>query len=125
MNPLALLPILKAWWKAGVGLILGFILCWPVASCSGRHQQAQIDRAALDRANVQALQIKAQADAVAAERRLTDTIAVSNQERAMIDAVRQGPDSAPDSASLRLGCQRLRAANPTAPPVPACAGLDR
>lgn len=120
MNPLAILAFLKANWKAAAGLILGFILCWPVASCSGRADGRAEMRQAIDRANVAAEQAKARADALAANQRLTDTIAVSTREREMIDAVRQGPDSAPDDAARRLGCARLRAANPTAPPVPAC-----
>ena len=119
------LALAARWWKLAAGLILGFILCWPVASCSGRADGRAQMRQAIDRANVAAEQARARADALAANQRLTDTIAVSNHERQMIDAVRQGPDSAPDDAARRLGCERLRAANPTAPPVPACAGLSR
>ena len=120
MNPLAVLAFARANWKALAGLILGIILCWPVASCSGRADGRAQMRAALVQANIKALAAQRQADTLAANQRITDTIAVSTREREMIDAVRQGPDSAPDDAARRLGCERLRAANPTAPPVPAC-----
>lgn len=121
MIPLAAIaPLAAKWWKLAAGLVLGFLLCWPVASCSGRADGRRQMQQAIDRANVAFLQIKAQADAVASRERLTDTIAVSTHEREMIDAIRQGPDSAPDDAARRLGCQRLRSANPSAPPVPGC-----
>lgn len=120
MNPLTILAFAKSNWKAFVGLVLGFLLCWPVASCSGRRDGRAQMQQAIDRANTAFLQIKAQADAVAANQRLTDTIAVSTREREMIDAIRQGPDSAPDDAARRLGCARLRAAGQDTSRIPAC-----
>ena len=111
MNPLAILAFARANWKALVGVLLGIILCWPVASCSGRADGRAQMRAALVQANMKAIAAQRQADTLASQQRITDTIAVSTREREMIDAVRQGPDSAPDDAARRLGCERLLNAN--------------
>ena len=49
------LALAARWWKIAAGIILGAILCWPVASCSGRADGRAEMREALVRANVAAL----------------------------------------------------------------------
>ena len=80
-----------------------------------RHMQAEIDRA-----NRQFLQQKARADELAANQRLTDTIAVNRQEQELRDAIAETPDSAPDHVRIRLGCERLRRAGTDTTRIPAC-----
>lgn len=111
--------ILSRWWKLAAGMILGALLCWPVASCQGRKDGRLEMQAAIERANTQALQQKARADELAAERRITDVIAVNRQEQELRNAIADTPDSAPDAVRIRLGCERLRAAGTSAAALPA------
>lgn len=120
--PLALLPALgfaKSWWKLGLGVILGALLCFPLAQCRGEKIGQQKAALALERANRQFLEQKARADELAADQRLTDTIAVNRQEQELRDAIASTPDSAPDAVRIRLGCARLRAAGSSAADLPA------
>lgn len=102
---------LVAWWKAIVGAVLGALLIWPVAQCSGKKIGVQQMQLAVANANTKALEQKNRADALAAAQRITDTIAVSAREKALRDAIASTPDSAPDAVRIRLGCERLRHAN--------------
>ena len=120
MNPLAILAFARANWKALVGLILGIILCWPVASCSGRADGRAEMRAALVQANIKALAAQRQADTLAAQQRITDTISVNRQEGALRDAIASTPDSAPDATRIALGCARLRASGQNTAVISAC-----
>lgn len=126
MIPLAtIFAAARKWWKLAVGIILGALLIFPLAQCSGKRIGRQEMQSAIDRANVQALREKARADELAAQQRLTDTIAVSRQEEDLRDAIASTPDSAPDATRIALGCQRLRAAGTDTSRIPACAGLGR
>ena len=120
MNPLAILAFIKANWKAAVGLILGIILCWPVASCSGRADGRAQMRAALVQANIKALAAQRQADTLASQQRITDTTAVNRQEGALRDAIRSTPDTQPDPVRIALGCSRLRASGQDTAHISAC-----
>jgi hypothetical protein len=82
------------------------------------------DRAALalEKANRKALEQKGRADALAANQRLTDTIAVNTMERNLRDAIASTPDSAPDDMRVSLGCERLRRAGVSTAALPACRG---
>jgi hypothetical protein len=105
----------RTWWKAGLGIIIGALLIFPLAQCKGEKIGQQRAALALERANRQFLEQKARADALAADRRLTDTIAVSNMEKGLRDAIATTPDTAPDAVRIRLGCERLRRAPGTNP----------
>lgn len=111
MIPLGILNFARSWWKAALGIVLGALLCWPVASCQGRKDGRAQMQLAVERANAKALEQSRRADAIAANQRLTDTIAVNQQERTLRDAIASTPDSAPDAARIALGCERLRRAN--------------
>ena len=65
-------------------------------------------KAEIDAANKAHLEQKARADQLAADQRLTDTIAVNRQEQELRDAIASTPDTAPDAVRIRLGCERLR-----------------
>lgn len=122
MNPATLLTLARQWWKFGAGLILGFILCWPVASCSGRHEQSKLDRAAIDRANTAALQQKARADELAAQQRLVDQRATDNLERNLANAVANIPDAVPTARRLARACAQLRSQGLDTANLPQCGG---
>lgn len=116
-----LLPhFVMQWWKLGLGLILGAMLCFPLAHCQGKRDGRAQMQVAIERANTQALTEKARADELAAGQRLTDTIAVNRQEEALRDAIETIPDTAPDAVRIRLGCERLRASGRDTAGIPAC-----
>jgi hypothetical protein len=107
----ALGPLAAKWWKFAVGAIVGALLIFPVAQCSGKKIGRQEMQLAVERANTAYLQQKARADEAAAAQRITDTIAVNRQEEALRDAIASTPDTQPDAVRIRLGCERLRRAN--------------
>ena len=77
---------------------------------------------AIAKANHDFLEQKARADRLAADQRITDTIAVSRREGELRNAIASTPDSAPDAVRISLGCARLRqsgaySSNPAALPA--------
>ena len=120
MIPLGLIAFGKSWWKAGLGLIVGAALCFPLAQCDGRRQGRQAAALELSRANTRYLQQKAKADELAADQRITDTIAVNRQEEELRDAIAATPDERPDAVRIRLGCERLRQAGRDTSSIAAC-----
>lgn len=106
---------LATWWKAAVGIVIGALLCWPLAQCRGEQIGQLRMETAIEKANVETLRQKARADELAAAQRLTDTIAVSRQEQELRNVVAQTPDSLPDAARIALGCERLRRAHSASP----------
>lgn len=118
----ALLTLARQWWKLGAGLILGFILCWPVASCSGRHDGRAEMQQALDRANTAALQQKARADELAAAQRLVDERATDTLERNLANAVANIPDAVPTARRLARACAQLRSQGLDTANLPQCRG---
>lgn len=107
-------------WRAILLCLAGSVLLIAAAYIKGRSDGRAAVQLQLERANTAYLREKGRADDLAAERRLTDTIAVNQRERELIDAVRQAPDGTPDAASIALGCERLRRQNPGAALPPAC-----
>lgn len=101
----------------GVALLLAVIavlgLLWWLRNDAYKdgvnHEHARA-AAALAKANHDFLEQKARADDLAARQRLTDTIAVTQRERELRDAIASTPDTAPDAVRIRLGCERLRRA---------------
>lgn len=118
--PPALTGAVAKWWKLVAGIGLGALLCFPLAHCQGKRDGRAQMQAAIERANVQALEQKARADELAANQRLTDTIAVNRQEQELRNAIYATPDSAPDAVRIRLGCERLRRAGQDPTRIPAC-----
>lgn len=121
----------KAWgllignWKLILAAVAAVLLSYNVGSCVGYGNGKRAMQAAIDRANVEALRQKARADELAANQRLTDTIAVNRQEQELRNAIAQTPDTQPDAVRIALGCQRLRAAGTDTSRIPACRGSAR
>lgn len=120
MIPFAIPALAARWWKLALGIVLGAVLCFPLAQCRGERIGKQEAALALEQANTRYLTQKARADDLAAEQRLTDTIAVNEQERNLRDAIADTPDTAPDAVRIRLGCERLRRAGTDPASIPAC-----
>src|SRR5688572_25511329 len=120
--PFAIPALVLKWWKLAAGMILGAALCFPLAQCDGKRIGRQQMQLALEQANTKALKQTAIANERAAEQRLTDTVAVSTREEALLDAIQSTPDSAPDAARIALGCARLRASGQSTAAIPACRG---
>lgn len=101
--------------------IIGVVLALAGLSyCQGRSDGAANWQLKLEKANRDFLEQKARADALAADQRLTDTIAVSDLEKGLRDAIADTPDTAPDATRIRLGCERLRRAGQDTSRIPAC-----
>ena len=118
--PATALVFLSRWWKLALGIVLGAVLCFPLAQCSGVKIGEQRAALRLEKANRDYLEQKARADELAAEQRITDTIAVNEQERTLRDAIADTPDTAPDAVRVQLGCARLRAAGTDTAGISAC-----
>lgn len=105
------IAFLRGNWKAIVTVLLLVPAIYLLGQCSGiKTGRAQMQHA-IDVANTKALEAQHHADALAANQRLTDTIAVNHQEQELRNVVASTPDSAPDAARIALGCQRLRDAH--------------
>lgn len=115
----AALTFITTWWKFILAAVAAVLLSYQVGSCDGYRSGKAAMQAALDRANVAALQQKARADDLAATQRLTDTIAVNRQEQELRNAISTTPDTAPDAVRIRLGCERLRASGANSGGLPA------
>lgn len=87
---------------------------------AGVHDERARAELALEQANRRFLEQKARADQLAADRRLADTVAVNRQEKELLDAIEDTPDSAPDATRVALGCERLRRAGRDTSRIAAC-----
>ena len=109
--PATALAFATRWWKLALGIVLGAVLCFPLAQCRGERIGKQKMQLAIEQANTRFLTQKARADELASQQRITDTIAVNEQEEELRDAIADTPDTAPDAVRVQLGCARLRAAD--------------
>ena len=128
MMPLpALLPALlgaktfvATWWKLGVGMVMGALMCFPLAYCEGKKAAGAQYKAARAEANVEAMKRGAAANEKAAEQRAKDATEITAKEKELIDAIESTPDTAPDTVRVKLGCQQLRAQGTDTSTIPAC-----
>lgn len=121
MTPLAILAFARQWWKAAAGLVLGFLLCWPVASCSGRHSEAAEWRAAMAKVQALAVERARQADNQRTQEvgAANHSIATARQE--LDNATRNLPDEATTARRRARICAELREqARRASAPAPAC-----
>ena len=117
---IALPAAVLKWWKLGVGLILGALLCFPLAQCRGERIGQQKAALALERANTAFLQQKARADELASAQRLRDQRATDNLERNLADAVANIPDEVPTARRLARACAQLRSQGVDTAALPQC-----
>lgn len=123
MNFAGLLPAsLTEWVRVILVAFLVAAVSYPLGQCDGRRTERARWDAALQKANADFLREKARADELAANQRLTDTIAVNELEKGLRDAIADTPDGAPDAVRIRLGCERLRRAGQNTSHIPACRG---
>lgn len=107
----ALFIFLRANWKALALALLSAPAIYLLGQCSGiKTGRAQMQHA-VDVANTKVLQQQQRADTLAANQRLTDTIAVNHQEQELRNAIASTSDTTPDAVRIALGCERLRRAN--------------
>jgi len=101
-----------------VALAVG-LLCFNLGNCAGKRQARSEAAAARAEANVEAMKTDSGAKEQAAIERIKDATTVSENEKGLIDAIEDTPDTAPDAVRVKLGCERLRAAgaNPAALPA--------
>lgn len=105
-------------------LVLGALWGWGQARYNAGVRDENVRaELALAEANQRFLEQKARADELAANQRLTDTIAVNRQEEELLDAIADTPDEAPDAVRVRLGCARLQREGRDTSGYPACRGL--
>lgn len=98
-----------SWWKAAVGFVIAAPLFFLLGQCDGRKTERKVQAAARAEANVEALKTNSRATEKAAAERVTDATEVAANEKELIDAIADTPDTAPDAVRVALGCQRLRA----------------
>lgn len=115
-----LLAFGASWWKAAVGFLVAAPLFFILGQCEGRNTQRRIDDAARAEANVQAQKTNLVASEQAAAERVQDAATVTVKEEALIDAIQETPDTAPDAARVALGCARLREQGENIALIPAC-----
>jgi hypothetical protein len=121
-----LLPAsLVEWARIVVVALIVAAITTPLAYCEGKSAGRAQMQLAIEQANTRFLTQKARADALAADQRITDTIAVNRQEEELRDAIASTPDSAPDAVRVQLGCARLRANGTSPADLPAVCGPSR
>lgn len=108
---------LKEWGRILLVAFLVFSVTSPLSYCNGRRDERAAGVARLEKANRLYLEQKARADALAADQRITDLVALQRNEKALRDAIAGTPDGAPDAVRIQLGCERLRRANVALPAV--------
>jgi len=108
------------WWRAALGFLVAAPLFFLLGQCDGRKSERAVQAAARAEANVQAMKTNAAATGKAADERVADAVTVSDNERALTDAIQDTPDSAPDNVRVALGCKRLREAGKDPAAFPAC-----
>lgn len=94
----------KLWWKAGAGVILGALLCFPLAQCHGENVADKRNAAALQAANDKARlaeqAARINADRLAEERKTARTT--------VLKELQNEAQNAPDGHKLDAVLDRLR-----------------
>jgi apolipoprotein N-acyltransferase len=108
--------------KIGLGLALVALAILIAGLWLHFHDKGVVE-ADRTRSNLVVVQKNAAAAEQAADERLADQAAVTQQEKETHDAIHSVPDSAPDAARVRLGCERLRRAGKDIGRLAACSGF--
>lgn len=118
--PSGVLAFVSNWWKLAAGIIVGALICYPFALNSGKDAGRKEIQLQVETANRLYLEQKARADDLAARQRAIDLNSVNLGQEALLDAIRELPDSTPSAMRIRLGCERLlRAAGGNSSRLPA------
>lgn len=108
MIPLAAIAFVRAWWKAGAGIVVGAALAFPLGQCSGSQAQKKHEEADRAITQAEALKVDTKAKEKAADQRVKDAAEVADMTEKLTDAVASLPDEIPSARRVALGCQRLR-----------------
>lgn len=106
------------WWKVILTVLAVAALSYQLGSCDGRRAGRAQMQAALDKANLRALEQKNLADAATTAQRAADEARARQTEELYRNALKNIPDSTPSPARVALGCARLRAAGITEANLP-------
>jgi hypothetical protein len=101
-------------------LLVGLAALLMGAYVTGRVHGVSAEKARQTAAQLKAEKQARRSDETAARQRVRDTTKIENEERVRNEAIEAAPNSAPDAASVALGCQRLRDARVR--PLPAVCG---
>ena len=97
---------------AAIGMALAFAaMFWLNKHHTEQLRDAQANLALAD-AQITLLKTDAALKETASKERQDDNAAIDAAEKELVNAISQVPDSQPDAVRVRLGCERLRAANP-------------
>ncbi len=116
---------LGEWGRLVLAVLVTFALTAPLAYCKGEDAAESRAAAARAEANVEALKTNTVAVNQAATERLEDATTVAENEKELIDAIQDTPDTAPDAVRVQLGCERLRKAGTDPANLPASCGPGR
>jgi len=102
-------------WKAiliGVVGLTALISVWLLNGARARaikQRDAAREELVMAKAELSVLRVDAAAREQAATNRVKDTAEVAAQQKELVDAIKDIPDTTPDSIRVALGCERLRA----------------
>lgn len=112
------------WWKLGAGIVLGALLCMPLAYCKGKGDGKQVERAAwqrqADRIRLAAEQTARAADLVRASSQAASSRQISEERKEVDHASASLPDRPTTDRQRGRACIELRrqaARRGTAPPA--------
>lgn len=100
------------WWKLGVGIALGVLLCMPLAYCKGKGDGKWVERAAwqhqVDRIRIAAEQTARAADMVRASSQAASVRQISDERKEVDDASASLPVRATTDRQRGRACIELR-----------------
>lgn len=104
---IAILAFLRAWWKLGVGIVLGAVLIFPLAQCRGEKIGRTAERLEVQKAVNAALERDRRAREIADRQRVADDARTATTGEELKDAIEDAARVGADPA-IALACERLR-----------------
>lgn len=106
--------------KIGFGILVVVVLALVLVYCSGQHSGKSQIQHQIDKGNLKAEQINANAVSNSTEdRSITDT-QLLEKKKELIDEVNKTPDTMPSAQRIAVGCERLRRQGTNTAAIPAC-----
>jgi predicted lipid-binding transport protein (Tim44 family) len=122
-----LIPAVMGWFRTNprnvwlIAGLIGAVAFLAFVYARGRSDQAQREDARQAVAEAAAIASDTKADTKATAAQVEAAQVLAEKEGKLIDAVAEVPDTVPDAAAVRLGCERLRQAGISTADLPACA----
>jgi type II secretory pathway pseudopilin PulG len=114
------LMLAGAWWKAGVGIVLGILIALPIGQFIGARHARQQEQAARAVAIADALQRQAAITEKTYAQRLADAQRIAAARQELTDAVADLPDENPTPRDVLFACQQLRQQGTDVSNLPEC-----